>query len=102
MVFGHDMILPLKHRVDWELIRQPKQKQINREKTHENRHRFDCEYKVGDNIMVNNHTAYKYETPYKGPFVITQCFTNGTVMLQYRATENRYNIHLIKPYKLDT
>ena len=33
--------------------------------------------------MITNHTAYKYETPYKSPFVITQCFNNGAVNLQY-------------------
>ena len=49
--------------------------------------------------MLANHTACKYETPYEGPFVITQCFTNGTVMLQYVATKIRYNIRRIKPYK---
>ena len=52
--------------------------------------------------MLTKHTAYKYETPYKGPFVITQCFTNGTVMLQYGVTEITYNIRHIKSYKSDT
>ena len=52
--------------------------------------------------MLNNHTAYKYETPYKGRFLITQCFNNGVVNLQYCATEIRHNIRRIKPYKLDT
>ena len=32
--------------------------------------------------MLTNQNEYKYETPYKCPFVITQCFTNGTVTLQ--------------------
>ena len=52
--------------------------------------------------MLTNHTAYKYETPYKGLFMITQCFTNGTVNLQYGATQIKYNIRRIKPYKSDT
>ena len=52
--------------------------------------------------MLTNHTAYKYETPYKVPFVITQCFTNGTINLQYGATQIKYNIRRTKPYKLDT
>ena len=52
--------------------------------------------------MLTNHTVYKYETPYKGPFVVTQCFTNGMVTLQYGVTQIQYNIHRIKPYKLDT
>ena len=52
--------------------------------------------------MLTYHTAYKYEIPYKGPFVITQCFTNGTVNLQYGLTKIRHNICHIKPYKPDT
>ena len=52
--------------------------------------------------MLTNHTAYKYETPYKVTFVITQCFTNGTITLQCGATQVKYNIRRINPYKLDT
>ena len=52
--------------------------------------------------MLNNHDAYKYETPYESPFVIKRCCTNGTVTLQYSPTKIRYNIHRIKPYKYDT
>ena len=40
--------------------------------------------------------------PYKGPFAIKKCFTNGTVKLKYGPTEIRYNIRIIKPYKSDT
>ena len=47
--------------------------------------------------MLTNQTAYKYETPYNGPFVITQYFTIGTVKLQYGATQITYNIHCINP-----
>ena len=51
--------------------------------------------------MLTNHTAYKYETTYKGHFLITQYFTNFTVMLQYGVTQIKYNIRKIKPYKSD-
>ena len=67
----------------WELIFQLKQTQINRDNARQNKHRIDYDYKVGEKVTITNHTAYKYETPYKGPFVATQCFTNDTVMLQY-------------------
>ena len=33
LIFGRDMILQIKHRVDWELICQRKQTQINRDNT---------------------------------------------------------------------
>ena len=52
--------------------------------------------------MITKHTAYKYETPYKSPFVLTHCFTNGMVNLQCGAIKIRYNILCIKPYKSDT
>ena len=91
------MILPIKHKVDWELIRQKNQAQINKYNICKNRHRFDHNYKVGDNAMLTNHTAYKYETWYKGPFVIRQCFTNGTVNLQCGAIQIKYNTRCIKP-----
>ena len=51
--------------------------------------------------MLNNHAAYKYETPYKGPFVIKRCLPMGTVNLQYGLTKIRYNIRHIRSYKSD-
>ena len=52
--------------------------------------------------MLTKNTAYKYETPYMRPLVITRCWTNGTVSLKVGATEIRYNIRRINPYKSDT
>ena len=66
------MILPMKHVVDWEFLRQQKQTQIIRDNARENIHRVDYDYKAGDKVILNNHTAYKYEVPYKGLFLITQ------------------------------
>ena len=102
LIFDHDINFLIKNRVDWELICKRKQAQINIDNACENKHRFDYDYKVGDKFMLTNHTAYKYETPYKDPFVLTQCFTNGTINLQRGAIQIRYYIHRIKPYKLDT
>ena len=34
LVFGCDMIFPIKHKVDWELIRQRKQTQTNEDNIH--------------------------------------------------------------------
>ena len=57
LIFGRDMILPIKHRVDWEIIRQQKQTQINKDNTCQNRHKVDYDYKVGDNVMLTKHTT---------------------------------------------
>ena len=67
------MILPIKHTLGWELICKQKQAQINKENICKNKHRVDHNYKVGEIVMLTNHTTYKYETPYKVPFLITHC-----------------------------
>ena len=40
--------------------------------------------------------------PYNGWFVITQCWTNVMVTLQYGATKIGHIIHCLKPYTSDT
>ena len=54
---------------------------MNKDNIRENNKRVDHDYKVGDKVMINNHYVCKYETPYKGPYVKTKCWTNGTVTL---------------------
>ena len=68
----------------------------------ENRHGFDYDYKFLDNVIINKHTVYKYETQYKVLFAIKRFFTNEMVNLQYVVTQIKYNIRCIKPYKSDT
>ena len=36
LVFGRDIILPIKHKVDWELICQRNQMQVNEDNVHKN------------------------------------------------------------------
>ena len=57
LIFGSDMILLIKLRVDWEFIHQQKQMQINRDNACENKHRVDYEYKVGDKAILTYQTA---------------------------------------------
>ena len=52
--------------------------------------------------MLNNQNSYKYVALYNGHFVITQCFTNITVNLQWGEIQIKYNIRCIKPYKSNT
>ena len=88
--------------MDWEFIRQKRQTQINKDNIRENNKRLNHDYKVGDTVIINNHAAYKYETPYKGPFVVTQCWTNGTVTLRCGSKTIGHNIRRIYPYTSDT
>ena len=45
--------------------------QINKDNIRKNRKQVDRDYYVVYKVMLSNHAAYKYETPYKGIFVIT-------------------------------
>ena len=102
LLFDYDMIIPIKHTEGWELIRQQNQTKINKDNIRENRNRVVHYYKVGDKFILKNHSAYKYETPYKGTFLIARCFTNGALNIQYGMIKIRHNIRRIKSYKYDT
>ena len=43
--------------VDWGIIRQQNQTQVNRDNIRENRTQVDHDYKVRDKVMLNNHAA---------------------------------------------
>ena len=57
LLFGSDTILLINHKVDWELICQKNQTQINKDNICENIKRVDHDYKVVDKVMLNNHSA---------------------------------------------
>ena len=50
--------------------------------------------------MIRIKAAYKYKTPFKGPFEIFQTGTKGSFTLRTGAVTARVNIGRIKPYKL--
>jgi hypothetical protein len=76
-VFGRDMILNVKHEANWEYIRARKQNiQIKNNKA-ENAKRIPHTYNIGDKVLLKRGTESKHETPYQGPFTITQVNENG-------------------------
>ena len=79
LVFVRDIIIPIKHIVDWELLRQKKQTQNNRDHSRKNIKRIEYNYKVEDKVILNNSAVLIYETPFKGPFETPQCWTNNMV-----------------------
>ena len=62
------MILLIKYAVDWGLIYQQNKAQFNKYNTKTNSKRVDYDYSIGDKVMLNNKSVYKYETPYNCPF----------------------------------
>ena len=88
--------------MDWELIRQQKQAQIYTFNIRENNKKDYHDCKVGDRVILNNSTAYKYKTAYKGTFVITHFCPNSTIKLQCCVIRIINNISRLKLYTSDT
>ena len=82
LVFGRDMILPINHLADWRYIRQHKQTQIDNYVIWENTTRIDHDYRVGDKVMTQTRSAFKYKKTYKGLYKIVQTLTNRTAKPQ--------------------
>ena len=100
MVFNRDMFMDVKLIADLEAIRGRKQQQIDTNLKHSNRKRIDYNYKVGDMVKLKVYDPTKLQERFKGPYRITQVFTNGTVHLQIKAgITTPINIRKIEPYK---
>ena len=98
LMFGRDMILNTQYLADWTAIKAHKQ-QIHKNNIIENSKHIPHQYKVGDKVMLENHCANKYEQPYKGPYLVTQVNTNGTVHLKIDAVTDTVNIRCIQHTK---
>jgi hypothetical protein len=55
-------------------------------------------YNIGDKVLLKRGTENKYETPYQGPFTITQVNENGTVQMMIKNVEDTINIRQLTPY----
>ena len=100
LVFGRDMILNMQYLADWTVIKARKQQLICKNNIIENSKCIPHQYKVGDMVMLENHRTNKYEQPYKGPYLVTQVNTNGTVHLKIGAVMDTMNIRCIHPNKI--
>jgi hypothetical protein len=57
LVFGRDMVLPIKFMADWGAIEQQRQKEMGRNNRRENASRISHDYKVGDKILLKNQAS---------------------------------------------
>ena len=50
---------------------------------------------------MRRNSAFKHETPFKGPYKVVQTWTNGKVTLRVGAITPRKNIRSINPYNTE-
>ena len=100
LIFGRDMILNMQYLADWTVIKAHKQQLICKNNIIENAKHIPHQYKVGDKVMLENHHVNKYEQSYKGPYLVMQINTNGTVHLKIGTVMDTVNIRHIHPFKM--
>jgi hypothetical protein len=64
----------------------------------ENAKRIPHTYNIGDKFLLKRGTENKYETPYQGPYTVTQVNENGTVQMMIENVEDTINIRRLTPY----
>ena len=99
LVFGRDMILPIKFKADWALITQQKQEIISKSNQVENKKRIPHEYNIRDKVLLEKPGKLrKMSTPRTGPHRILRVFTNGTIIIDKGSFHQRVNIRRVTPY----
>ena len=101
-IFARDMLFDIPYVADWNKIGDFRQAQTKINTDRLNKRRYDFDYEVGGQVLiVKDGILRKAETKYKGPYIITQVYTNGTIRVQRGSTSERLNIRRVKPYFSD-
>jgi hypothetical protein len=100
LVFGRDMVLPIKFMADWGAIEQQRQKEMGHNNRRENASRISHDYKVGDKLLLKKPDKHlrKLEASRTGPHTVTAIYTNGTLRIQKGTVNERVNIRRLFPY----
>jgi transposase InsO family protein len=99
LVFGRDMLLPIKFKANWARIRANRQRMINQSNLRENKKRLVHDYKVGDKVLLTKPGLLrKLSTPRSGPYLVKAVHTNGTIHIQRGVIKERVNIRRVTPF----
>ena len=99
LVFGRDMLLDIKFEPNYRNVWAKKQKRINYDNIRENSKRVSYDYKVGGYVYIIRDGIYrKLKGDKKGPYPVTEVFTNGTVQIQVGILNERINIRRLSPH----
>ena len=99
LVYGRDMLLPVRFNADWTRIRDNRQTAIQRSNVRENRSRIPHDYTVGDRVLLKKPGVLrKLAKPYTGPHTVERVHNNGTVRIRRGHVTETVNIRRIRPY----
>ena len=99
LVFGRDMVLPIKYKVDWVRLRMMRQQQMTRDNARENKTRIHHEYAPGDQCLLQKPGILpKLDAPRTGLHNVKKVYSNGTVEIERLPVTERVNIRRLKPF----
>jgi len=100
LVFGRNMFLPVDTTVDWEKVKDRKQRAIARSNKRENSKRTEHVYKPGDWMTIlKPGILRKLAVPRMGPFKVVKHNSNGTLSYEKGPFDiDKVNIRRCEPY----
>jgi hypothetical protein len=99
LVFGRDMLLPIKLKANWAEIKARRQEEMRCYNECENKGQRVHDYKDGDQIhLICSRKKSKLSPPCEGPYQVEHVFTNGTLLIQRGAVSERVNIRRVSHY----
>ena len=103
MAFGQDMLLRRKVIIDWQLLKEQRQKQAIANNIKENKNRRPHLYKIGDWVLIvekqyERAKKAKLSSPTEGPYKILKVYTNGNVRIMRGQYEEDISIRRLRPY----
>ena len=110
LIFGRDMLLNIRHLVNWHYMQARRQRIATENNARENSRRIPHHYNVGDLVLkARGNPSDKggirptMQRPYEGPYEIHRVWNNGTVTIRRTvrggAIFERINIRRIRPYR---
>jgi hypothetical protein len=102
-IFGQDMLFDIPFIADWQNIGEYRQQLTDLNNAHENKGRYDYDYKVGQKVLLRKEGILRNAESrwHKKPWLITTIHTNGTITVQHGNKEERINIQRVKPFMED-
>jgi transposase InsO family protein len=100
LVFGRDMMLPIKFKANWTAIQQRRLQEVQRNNKSENMKRIPHNYEVGDRVSKTRPGIQpKLSSKRDGPYDVIAVYDNGTIRIRCGPTEELINIRRVTPFK---
>ena len=99
LVFGRNMFLPVEAPVDWDAVKEHKQRAIAKSNRRENSKRIDYKYQEGDWITIQKPGILrKLAVPRLGPYKVVKHNANGTLTCEKEPFDiGKVNLRRVEP-----